>query len=151
MKCYNSIVIYFKFCTLRRLLSCEVKCFLHPVESISAPNIRFFLLHFFTRNPLRKTAKSKHFNTQLLSQHCPTDRHHTRFSLSIVRFSSVNGNLWRHRLDLNQHGISPYSQFSKLFPCLLGLLRHITRDFRPNLLIYACLLRAASDWLMSVL
>ena len=105
MKCYNSIVVYFKFCTLRRLLSCEVKCFLHPVESISAPNIRFFLLHFFTRNPLRKTAKSKHFNTQPLSQHCPTDRLHTRFSFGIACCSSVNKNLTMSRIVNSQRKI----------------------------------------------
>ena len=126
MKCYNSIVVYFKFCTLRRLLSCEVKCFLHPVESISAPNIRFFLLHFFTRNPLRKTAKSKHFNTQLLSQHCPTDKLHTCFSFGIACCSSVNKNLMAAQTGLEPvRRLLDYSQFSKLFPYQLGLLRHV--------------------------
>ena len=134
MKCYNSIVVYFKFCTLRRLLSCEVKCFLHPVESISAPNIRFFLLHFFTRNPLRKTAKSKHFNTQLSSQRCPTDKLHTRFSFGIACCSSVNKNLMAAQAGLEPaHRSLGYSQFSKLLPYLLGLLHHITHGFRPNL------------------
>lgn len=115
------------------LHSCEVICFLRPVESISAPYIRFFLLHFFTRNPLRKTAKSKHFNTQPLSQHCPTDRLHTRFSLGIACYSSVNKNLVAAQVGLEPtHRLLGYSQFSKLLPCLLGLLRHITRDFRQS-------------------
>ena len=35
--------LFFKFCTLRRLLSCEVKYFLCPVETISAPNKQFLL------------------------------------------------------------------------------------------------------------
>ena len=124
MKCYNSIVVYFKFCTLRRLLSCEVKCFLHPVESISAPNIRFFLLHFFTRNPLRKTAKSKHFNTQLSSQRCPTDKLHTRFSFGIACCSSVNKNLMAAQTGLEPvRRLLGYFLCSKQIPCQLGLLR----------------------------
>jgi hypothetical protein len=63
MECHNSIVVY--FCLPRKVVAyLRNFSFQYPVETISAPYRRLFLLHFLTRNPLRKAAKFKHFNTQ---------------------------------------------------------------------------------------
>lgn len=92
-----------------------------------------YYFNFIHAKVLLKTRRKVTHNTQPLSQHCPTDRLHTRFSLGIACYSSVNKNLMAAQVGLEPtHRLLGYSQFSKLFPCLLGLLRHITRDFRQS-------------------
>ena len=92
-----------------------------------------YYFNFIHAKVLLKTRRKVTHNTQPLSQHCPTDRLHTRFSLGIACYSSVNKNLMAAQVGLEPtHRLLGYSQFSKLLPCLLGLLRHITRDFRQS-------------------
>ena len=92
-----------------------------------------YYFNFIHAKVLLKTRRKVTHNTQPLSQHCPTDRPHTRFSLGIACYSSVNKNLMAAQVGLEPtHRLLGYSQFSKLLPCLLGLLRHITRDFRQS-------------------
>ena len=51
-----------------------------------------YYFNFIHAKVLLKTRRKVTHNTQPLSQHCPTDRLHARFSLGIARYSAVNEN-----------------------------------------------------------
>lgn len=146
MKCYNGIVVYFlSFAPWGGCSPAKLNTF-YALSKPFQPRINSFYSHFINAKVFEKLQKVTH-NTQLFSQLSPTDRAYTRFSFGIVRYSAVNGNLWRSGRDLNSHTVSGYWRFSKPLPYQLGLPLHITRDFRQNLKI--CMLAFCEPWVIS--
>ena len=91
-----------------------------------------YYFNFIHAKVLLKTRRKVTHNTQPLSQHCPTDRLHTRFSLGIACYSSVNKNLMAARAGLEPAQDCSLLSVQQTDSLPLGLPRHITRDFRQS-------------------
>ena len=91
-----------------------------------------YYFNFIHAKVLLKTRRKVTHNTQPLSQHCPTDRLHARFSLGIACYSSVNKNLMAARAGLEPAQDCSLLSVQQTDSLPLGLPRHITRDFRQS-------------------